>query len=45
MSDIDIFLSHAHADNALCDGLVEWLRQRVQGNIFYDRERLQGGDE
>jgi hypothetical protein len=37
-----IFLSHAHADNALCDRYVEALRARGL-DVWYDRHNMQAG--
>src|SRR6185437_1741075 len=37
-----VFLSHAHADNALCDRYVEALRAR-RLDVWYDRHNMQAG--
>jgi hypothetical protein len=39
-----VFVSHAHADNALCDRYVEALRARGF-DVWYDRSDLQGGSQ
>jgi hypothetical protein len=37
-----VFVSHAHADNALCDRYVSALRDRGF-DVWYDRSDLQAG--
>ncbi len=40
-----IFISHSHFDNAFCEQLSTWLVRTVGADVFYDRERLHGGDD
>ena len=42
MSDQQVFLSHAHADNALCEQYYRALMSRGY-DVWFDRANLQGG--
>src|SRR5262249_61429783 len=46
MPDFEIFLSHSHHDNLFCQHLADTVQQSLPtADIFFDRERLVGGDD
>jgi tetratricopeptide (TPR) repeat protein len=46
MTDVQLFLSHSHHDNLFCQRLVDAVRVQLPGaDIFYDKEKLVGGDD
>lgn len=46
MSTLTLFISHSHHDSGFCHRLLAYLKEHLpNSDIFYDEEKLHGGDD